>query len=131
MNTLFKNKFFNLKSPIFRRITAGVFASILFIEILLLIYSWSTERQRLVTRLDESVTTLTSLLDLENPLPQLDHLLSSRDNTGNFEVSGYTYESPAGVVTSRGTTDRIDFTLPAAGKGQSVSYTHLTLPTKA
>ena len=118
MNTLFKNKFFNLKSPIFRRITAGVFASILFIEILLLIYSWSTERQRLVTRLDESVTTLTSLLDLENPLPQLDHLLSSRDNTGNFEVSGYTYESPAGVVTSRGTTDRIDFTLPAAGKGQ-------------
>ena len=77
MKTLFKNKFVNLKSPIFWRITAGVFASILFIELILLVYSWSTERNRLLTRLDESITTLTSLLDRENPVPQLDHLPSA------------------------------------------------------
>jgi len=118
MKTLFKNRFVNLKSPIFWRITAGVFASILCIEILLLIYSWSTERDRVVTRLDESVTTLTSLLDLENPLPQLDHLLSARNTTENFEIIGYTYKSPTGVITSQGETNKIDLQLDTAGQGR-------------
>ena len=108
MKPLTNNKVANLKSPIFWRIATGVFASILLIEVLLLIYSWSTERARLVTRLDESVTTLTSLLDLHNPLPQLDYLLSTRNTTKNFEVIGFTYTSPTGTVTTRGTTDRID-----------------------
>jgi len=98
MKTLFKNKFVNLKSPIFWRITAGVFASILFIELILLVYSWSTERNRLLTRLDESITTLTSLLDRENPVPQLDHLLSSRNTTENFE------EKPASSITTQAST---------------------------
>ena len=118
MKTLIQNKFVNLKSPIFWRITAGVFASILCIELLLLIYSWSTERERLITRLDESVTTLTSLLDLENPLPQLDHLLSSRNTTENFSVTGYIYESPTGIVANRGLTDKIILQLPANEPGQ-------------
>jgi len=115
---LTKNKFANLKSPIFWRIAAGVFVSILLIELLLLVYSWSTERARLVNRLDESVTTLTSLLDQENPLPQLNYLLSSQNNTENFDVIGYTYESPTGNVTSRGNTDRISLSQSLNESGQ-------------
>ncbi len=118
MKALIRNKLENLKSPIFWRITAGVFASILFIEILLLVYSWSTERERLITRLDDSVTTLASLLDLDNPLPQLDQLLSSHNTNENFSVIGYTYESTDGVVTSQGSTDRINLPLSANDSGQ-------------
>jgi len=76
----------NFKSPIFWRITAGVFASILLIEAALLIFSWFTERGRLLTRLDESLVTVTSLLDHDNPLPQLEQLIANNSSLPNYEM---------------------------------------------
>lgn len=98
----------NLKSPIFWRITTGVFASILLIEAALLIFSWFTERGRLLTRLDESLVTVTSLLDTTNPLPQLEQLIASENILPNYHFNGYIYESPAGVRHSAGQSHSLD-----------------------
>ncbi len=98
----------NLKSPIFWRITAGVFASILLIELVLLIFSWFTERDRLVTRLDESLVTVTSLLDYKNPVPQLDKLLQNQTNISTYRVNAYIYESAEGVRRTGGADSDID-----------------------
>jgi len=86
----------NFKSPIFWRITAGVFASILLIEVALLVFSWFTERGRLLTRLDESLVTVTSLLDQKDPVPQLQQLINNESSLPNFEIIGFIYESPTG-----------------------------------
>jgi len=109
MKSILKNKTLNLRSPIFWRITAGVFVSILLIELILLIYSWSTERERLVVRLGESATTLSSLLSRDNPLPQLDYLLSSSNKAEKFEITAYSYKSPSGVVSTKNLATESDF----------------------
>lgn len=97
----------NFKSPIFRRITAGVFASILIIEIALLVFSWFTERERLLTRLDETLVTLTSMLDDNDPLPQLEQLLNNNGSLPNYAIIGYIYESPAGSKQFGGSIDAL------------------------
>jgi len=99
---------FNFKSPIFWRITAGVFASILLIEAALLVFSWFTERGRLLTRLDESLVTVTSLLDNDNPLPQLTQLINDDASLPNFKIIGYIYESPEGARHIGGAAHSLD-----------------------
>jgi len=82
-----------------------VFISILLIEAALLVFSWFTERDRLLGRLDESLVTVTSLLDPDQPVPQLDKLLesqSSASNKTNFKITGYVYQSPSGIQYSNG-----------------------------
>jgi len=98
----------NLKSPIFWRITAGVFASILLIEAALLIFSWFTERGRLLARLDESLITVTSVLDDTNPVPQLDQLILNKNSLPNFQITGYIFESPTGLQHIGGQTHGLD-----------------------
>ncbi len=95
------------KSPIFWRITAGVFASILIIEVALLVFSWFTERGRLLARLDESLVTVTSLLDHNDPRPQLDQLIGNNRTLPNYEVIAYIYESPAGLRQSGGSSHNL------------------------
>ncbi len=98
----------NLNSQIFWRITAGVFVSILIIEILLLAYSWFTERQRLLQRVDESLVTVTSVLDFSNPIPQLDRMLQRN------QITGYRYLSSDGDVVMGGDGGRIVHTALSA-----------------
>jgi len=76
-----------ISSKIFWRITLGIFLSILLIEFVLLVYSWYGERSRLLTRLDESLVTVESLIDATNPIPQLEQLLSQNSPNLNVQVS--------------------------------------------
>ena len=118
------------KSPIFWRITAGVFASILIIEVVLLIASWFTERERLLTRLDESLITLTSLLDHDDPLPQLEQLISSNSSLPKHEIIGYQYESPTGSQHKGGAdqslSDVVDEKNPTLYSSKDKSYISYT-----
>ncbi len=114
------------KSPIFWRITAGVFASILIIEVALLIFSWFTERERLLTRLDESLITLTSLLDHDDPLPQLEQLINSGSSLPKYDIIGYLYESPEGSQHKGGAdrtlSDIVDEKNPTHYSSEDKSY---------
>jgi len=116
----------NFKSPIFWRITAGVFASILLIEIALLVFSWFTERERLLNRLDESLVTVTSLLDKNDPLPQLEQLISNKSSLPNYEIIGYVYESSAGSRYTGGAdhalSNIVDEKTPTFYSSESESY---------
>ena len=98
----------NFKSPIFWRITAGVFTSILLIEAALLVFSWYTERARLLDRLQDSLVTVTALLDSDNPVPQLDKLIQANSQQTKFNVTGYLYESPEGARYKGGKNASLD-----------------------
>jgi len=97
----------SLKSPIFWRIAAGVFASIMLIEVILLVYSWTTERSRVLERLDDSLVTMTSLLNRDNPIPQLENLLNNQSKNTQHRVIGYLYISASGNRSSGGEADGI------------------------
>lgn len=79
----------NVRSPLFFRIAAGVFVCILLIEAILLIHSWSKERNRLLSQMDSSIVALTLLVDRSDPKPQLEKLLNSAGNENRFNVVGY------------------------------------------
>lgn len=89
-------RYSSLKSRLFWRIAAGVFVSILLIEALLLAYSWFTERERLLQRVDDSLVTVTSVLDFSNPVVQLDRLLEKN------QITAYQYQSADGQTFTGG-----------------------------
>ena len=79
----------NYRSPIFWRITAGVFASILIIEAALLVFSWNKERDRVIDRLSHSLNTIPALLDTQNPGQQLHKLIQENRTAGDYNIIGY------------------------------------------
>jgi len=89
-------RFANLSSPIFWRITAGVFASILLIEAALLLFSWHTEQKRQLNGLDDSIKAVTTLLDPINPIPQLDQLIKAESTVSKHRIVGYLYRTSTG-----------------------------------
>lgn len=91
-----REKRVDARSPIFWRITAGVFVSIMLIEAALLVFSWNTEKARLLSRLDDSLGTVASLLNNDNPLPQLDRLIENQSIQSKHQLIGYVYESELG-----------------------------------
>ena len=91
-----------VSSKIFWRITFGIFLSILLIEFVLLVYSWFGERNRLLERLDESLVTIESLLDTENRVFQLEHLLNQQNSKLKEKVTGYIYVSESGAESRGG-----------------------------
>lgn len=90
------------KSKIFWKITAGIFASILLIEAILLVYSWFTERNRLFSRIDESIAVLVNSLDPAEPVAQLRELVIDPVADSNFTLLGFTYLSNRGEQSSFG-----------------------------
>ena len=78
-----------ISSKIFLRIALGIFLSILLIEFVLLVYSWYGERGRLLARLDESLVTVESMIDITNPVPQLEQLLSQQSKDKKNKITGY------------------------------------------
>jgi len=90
------------RSPIFWRITAGVFASILIIEAALLIFSWNTERNRVVDRLDISLNTIPILINVLDPGPQLERLIRERKMADQYSIIGYTSLNDQGAIISSG-----------------------------
>ncbi len=125
----FQNKFFNLKSPIVRRITAVVFISILIVEALLLAHSWGTEQGRVFAGIDRSFDVASVLLDVDNPSLQLEELLESQSG---YPVIGYWYESPAGAAHTGGraiSTEGFDSTHQASNHNRK-DGTYLSLHTR-
>jgi len=106
--------FVNLRSPIFWRITAGVFASILLIETALLIFSWYSERDRKLSRLDDSVNAITSLIDRTDPVPQLNKLIEHKSADSNYQIIGYVYNSPTGLQYVGGQSATLEKDVSAA-----------------
>lgn len=123
----YPNKLASFRSPIFWRITASVFASILLIEIVLLVYSWVTERNRVVARLDDALVTVGSLLDTDNPIPQLDKLLNVNSEDSKYTVIGYVYESSSGARSVGGVVADANEQIEAESSrfdGAQAQYTH-------
>jgi len=101
-------RFANLCSPIFWRITAGVFASILLIEVVLLVFSWHAEQKRQVNGLGHSVRAVTTLLDPVNPIPQLDQLIHSKSANPEYRIIGYIYRTSSGEKFTSGDSANLD-----------------------
>ena len=90
------------RSPIFWRIAAGVFTSILIIEAALLIFSWITERDRVVDRLNHSLNRIPALLDIRNPSPQLERLINNKNTADEYKIIGYTSLNYKGDIVDSG-----------------------------
>ncbi len=90
-------------SRLFWRIAAGTFLSILIIELALLVFSWFSERERLFNRLDETLYTVTSLLDQNNPVPQLEQLILANSQHSKYTITGFVYESSSETSITGGT----------------------------
>ncbi len=116
----------NIKSRIFWRITAGMFVSILLIEIILLVFSWFNERERIITRLDETMTTVISSLDKSNPVPQLLNLLENQTTDTKHKISGFRYVSASGEETvggeSKGIVDPVSTSKTAVYDSSSRAF---------
>ncbi len=89
-------------SRIFQKITAGVFASILIIEMVLLAYSWFTERERQLARLDDAMANVVVILDVDNPSIQLEKLMIEGSVAGHYPLIGYQYQGHDGVIFEGG-----------------------------
>lgn len=110
-----KRNFLNPGSRIFWKIAAGIFISILMIESVLLLYSWFTERSRLLTRTGESLATVVSLLDDHAPAAQLERLLSDESPVQTLKLVGFNYQQADGIEIQGGETASI-LTLVNANK---------------
>ncbi len=103
-----KSVWAQLKTRIFWRISAGLFTSILLIEVVLLVYSWFNERDRLLEGLDENLYTISASLDPANPIPQLNKLVSNLDGSTRYPVTGYVHVSLSGQRSAVGTSTTMD-----------------------
>ena len=116
-----------ISSKIFLRIALGIFLSILLIEFVLLVYSWYGERGRLLARLDESLVTVESMIDITNPVPQLEQLLSQQSKDKKNKITGYIYVPEPGIESKGGNADnlgtQVSATNPAYFDSASASYT--------
>ncbi len=90
------------RSALFWRIAACLFASIILIEGLLLVYSWFTERDRIVTRFEDSIRVLVSSLDATNPVPQLNNLIANPPSDTNLRLLAFHHHGNDGVANSAG-----------------------------
>ncbi len=99
----------NLRSRIFWRIAAVIFVSILLIETALLVFSWFTERDRQFIKVEESLATVVSLLDKNDPTAQLNELLAKPNADTNLMLTGYVvYTQADGTRYSGGASQGID-----------------------
>ncbi len=65
-------------------------------------YSWFTERERQLTRLDDAMANVVVILDENNPSIQLDKLMNEGSVAGNYRLIGYQYQSHNGVEIEGG-----------------------------
>ncbi len=107
MSEVAQNESTLINSGIFWRITIGIFISILLIEGALLVFSWFTERDRQLAKIEGSLASVVAVLDHSNPAPQLNRLLSSHDNTNNLTITGYQYTDIDGKSHSAGDTNNL------------------------
>ncbi len=91
-----------LKSKLFWRISACIFLSVLCIEAVLLMFSWFSERDRLIARLDDSASLLVATIDDSNPVPQLQQLMDNPVIDSNFQLTGFRYQSADGKLVEAG-----------------------------
>ncbi len=98
-----------VKSRLFWRIATCIFLSILLIECIILVYSWFTERDRLISQLDETLSIVVSTLDTEQPLPDLERLLGSHSSNVKYQIKGFVHVSAGGHSSAGGLAD--DLTL--------------------
>lgn len=85
-----------LRSPLFWRIAAVVFLSIVCIEAILLLFSWFSERDRLLARIDDSLALLSPILAVSEDFSELDRLVHSDHDGGRGVLLGYVLETAQG-----------------------------------
>ena len=90
------------RSALFWRIAACLFASIILIEGLLLVYSWFTERDRIITRFEDSIHVFVSSLDAANPVPQLNHLIANPPADTKLRLLAFHHQAGDGATSSTG-----------------------------
>ena len=106
-----------LRSPIFWRIATVVFISIVVIEAVLLVFSWFSERDRLLTRIDDSLALLTPVLVGSEQANELEKLLYHGELGGQHPLRGYVMQWSNGVKLQNGDTQGLIERV--AGKEQS------------
>ena len=90
------------RSALFWRIAACIFASVILIELVLLAYSWVSERNRMISRVENSVHLFVSSLDNVNPLPQLNQQANNPDIGSELKLLAFVYRDINGEVTAEG-----------------------------
>ena len=108
----------SLRSPLIRRVSLLIFASIVIIEAVLLLFSYFTERERLLIRMDDALQALAPLLQADNTVAQLDILLSQQSHAASESNTNSPYRSPAGSLQLLGYAYQIP-DQPAVTKGSS------------
>ncbi len=90
------------RSALFWRIAVCLFASILLIEGMLLVYSWFTERNRIISRFEASIDLLVSSLDAADPVPQLNRLIENPQADSNLRLLAFQHKLSDGTTSSTG-----------------------------
>lgn len=86
-----------LRSPLFLRIAAVVFISIVLIEVVVLVFSWFGERDRLLARIDDSMALLSPILSASEDYQELDLLVSHADHSDRHPLLGYVLQTSQGL----------------------------------
>jgi len=90
------------RSALFWRIAACIFASVILIELVLLAYSWVSERNRMISQVENSVQLFISSLDSVNPVPQLVQQANNPDSESGMSMLAFVHRDNNGKVTSKG-----------------------------
>ncbi len=109
-----------LHSALFWRIAAVVFVCIVIIEAVLLVTSWYGERDRLLTRIDDSLSFLTPILMVSEDYRELDKLLSHSEQSGHYPLRGYLLQTPEGIARRGGDIQGL-FRTDSAGSQRAFS----------
>ena len=105
-----------LRSPLFWRIATVVFLCIVIIEAILLIFSWFGERDRLLTRIDDSLALLSPILSVSEDYHELDKLVSHSDQSSQHPLLGYFLRTSQGHEKSGGNFQDLQAVSSAPGK---------------
>ena len=104
-----------ISSPIFWRIAGVVFVCIIAIEALLLTVSWFSERERQLSRIDESFA-LTKVVGGSTEIKPILDALMQPNNSGysGVPVLGYLIKQDGLIVARRGNTENLEDSLAVA-----------------
>ena len=100
-----------VNSPIFWRIAGVVFVCIVVIEAVLLAFSWFGERERQLSRINESFALIPAIANSAELQPVLDSIMSGDSAYDGVPVLGYVIKKESQTIVSRGDTKALGILL--------------------